>query len=255
MAKNINNYEEFKKLTEDQLYEIYKKIYLKTDNELNDLPYKLALKFDRRTYFQFYFSLLKSNHLLFFSFIPNLDFNSRIIKIYLFFFNFATYFFVNALFFTDETMGKINIDGGAFNFIYNLPQIIYSSIISAVINIVIKLLAITEDNFIEFRNKSKKEKRILILASNLKTKYKIKFIFFFIIDLMFLGCFWIYLSCFSAVYQNTQIHLIKDTLISFGTSFISPLAIYLLPGIFRIPALKNKNRKIIYGISKIIQLL
>ena len=255
LIKNINNYEEFKKLTEDQLYEIYKKIYSKTDNELNDLPYKLALKFDRRTYFQFYFSLLKSNHLLFFSFIPNLDFNSRIIKIYLFFFNFATYFFVNALFFTDETMGKINIDGGAFNFIYNLPQIICSSIISAVINIVIKLLAITEDNFIEFRNKSKKEKQILILASKLKTKYKIKFIFFFIIDLMFLGCFWIYLSCFSAVYHNTQIHLIKDTLISFGTSFISPLAIYLLPGIFRIPALKNNNRKIIYGISKIIQLL
>ena len=144
---------------------------------------------------------------------------------------------------------------GSFNFLYNLPQIIFSAIISAVINIIIKLLAITENSFIEFRNRAKKEKQILILASKLKKIYNIKFIFFFIIDLIFLGWFWIYLSCFSAVYHNTQMHLIKDTLISFGTSFISPLAIYLLPGLFRIPALKNRNRKIIYGISKIIQLL
>ena len=173
---------------------------------------------------------------------------------YLFFFNFATYFFVNALFFTDETMGKINIDGGSFNFIYNLPQIIYSSIISAIINIIITLLAMTEDSFIEFRNKAIKEKKLLILASKLKKIFKIKFMFFFILNLIFLGCFWIYLSCFSAVYHNTQIHLIKDTLISFGTSFISPIIIYLLPGIFRIPALKNKNRKILYVISKVLQL-
>ena len=68
---------------------------------------------------------------------------------YLFFFNFASDFFVNALFFTDETIS----DG--FNFIQNLPKIIYSSIISAVINEIIKLLALTEINFINYRNKAK----------------------------------------------------------------------------------------------------
>ena len=67
--------------------------------------------------------------------------------------------------------------------------------------------------------------------------------------------FWIYLSCFSAVYKNTQLHLIIDTLISFATSFITPFAIYLLPGIFRITSLKNKDRKILYGISQVVQLL
>ena len=72
---------------------------------------------------------------------------------------------------------------------------------------------------------------------------------------MLLVMFWIYLSCFSAVYKNTQLHLIKDTLISFGTSLITPFAIYLLPGIFRIPSLKNKDRKILYGISQVVQLL
>jgi len=106
--KKINKFiKSFKNLKEKELYKLYKKIFTKTDNELNDLPYKDALKYDRRKYFAFYFSLVKNNHLICFSFLPKFDFNSRIIKMYLFFFNFATFFFVNALFFTDETMGKL----------------------------------------------------------------------------------------------------------------------------------------------------
>ena len=92
-------------------------------------------------------------------------------------------------------------------------------------------------------------------APKLKRYFKIKFIIFFILDFILLGCFWIYLSCFSAVYRNTQIHLIKDTLISFGTSFISPFVMYLFPGIFRIPSLKSKKRRCLYEMNKIIQFL
>ena len=248
LIKSDNIFNSFKNLSEDQIYDLYTKLYTKTDKELNDLSYNNALKYDKRTYFSFYFSLLKCNHLLFFSFLPKFDFNSRIIKIYLFFFNFATYFFVNALFFTDETI----TDG--FDFVHNLPQIIYSSIISAVINEIIKLLTLTEISFIKYRNSARKEK-ILMMASDLKREFKIKFLIFYILDLVLLGFFWIYLSCFSAVYHHTQLHLIKDTFISFGTSFISPMAIYLLPGIFRIPSLKNKNRKILYQINQILQLI
>ena len=138
--------------------------------------------------------------------------------------------------------------------IYNLPQIIFSSFISQFFNIIIQLLALTEKSFIKYRNNVKREK-ILIVALNLKRNFKIKFVVFFILDLIFLGCFWIYLSCFSAVYRNTQKHLIKDTFISFGTSCISPFVIYLLPGIFRIPALKNKNRRIMYRLNQLLQLL
>ena len=62
---------------------------------------------------------------------------------------------------------------------------------------------------------------------------------------------------FCAIYRNTQYHLIKDTLISFGSSLISPFGIYLLPGIFRIPSLSNpKNkRKYLYNISLLLQML
>ena len=252
--ENGYNFHNSINLSEDEIYALYKKLYTKTDNELNELSYKDALKYDKRTFCAYYLSLVKSNHLICFSFLQKFDFNSRIIKMYLFFFNFATLFFVNALFFTDEAMGKINIDEGYFNISYNLPQIIYSSIISSIIIEIIKIFALTEISFILFRNELNKDK-IVISSKKLKKIFKIKFIIFFVLDFILLVCFWIYLSCFSAVYHNTQIYLIEDTLISFATSLITPFALYLIPGIFRILALKNEYRRILYEIYRIIQFL
>ena len=60
---------------------------------------------------------------------------------------------------------------------------------------------------------------------------------------------------FGVIYKNTQVHLIKDTLITFGFSLFIPFGINLLPGIFRIPALSNpkNNNKCLYNFSKFLQ--
>ena len=62
---------------------------------------------------------------------------------------------------------------------------------------------------------------------------------------------------FGVIYRNTQIHLLKDTLMSFGLSLFIPFVLYLIPGLFRIPALSNnKNkRECLFNFSKILQLL
>ena len=129
---------------------------------------------------------------LFFSFWPRFDYNSRIIKIFLFFFNFSVSFFANSLFFNDETMHQIYEEKGAFNFIYNLPQIIYSSLISCFIFGVIKILATTDSNIIELKEKSNK-KNVHEMKETLLNKIKIKIFFFFLISFIFLSVFWIYL--------------------------------------------------------------
>ena len=51
--------------------------------------------------------------------------------------------------------------------------------------------------------------------------------------------------------------LIKDTIVSFGLSMIYPFGLNLLPGIFRIPALraKNKDKKCIYQFSGLLALI
>ncbi len=69
--------------------------------------------------------------------------------------------------------------------------------------------------------------------------------------------FWYFISCFCAVYKNTQIILIKDTIISFILSMIYPFVLNLLPGILRIPALKAEkaDQAYIYKVSKIVALI
>ena len=92
------------------------------------------------------------------------------------------------------------------------------------------------------------------MADNSKKCLKLKLYAFFFLGLCLLIFCWYYLTAFAAVYQNTQLHLIKDTLISFGISMIYPFIINLIPGFLRIPSLKavNKDQKCMYKISKII---
>ena len=108
-------------INKKEIYDIYQLISKHTDTELNSLPYKLAINLDKRSYCVYYVSLIKTKHLLFFSFLPIFDYNSRILKIFLFFFNFTVTFIVNALFFNDDTMHKIYVDHGSYDFIYNIP--------------------------------------------------------------------------------------------------------------------------------------
>ena len=153
------------------------------DSELNSLPYEEALKYDKRTFFQYYISLLKRNHLLLFSFYPNKDYNSRIIKMFLFFFYFSSDFTLNALFFNDETMHNIHKDEGSFGLIYQIPIILYSSLISIIINSLIKFIASTEENIIEIKEEKRKTHK-KIFNKRIKRLYKIlkiKFILFFVV--------------------------------------------------------------------------
>ena len=59
---------------------------------------------------------------------------------------------------------------------------------------------------------------------------------------------------FCAIYKNTQIHLIYDTLMSFGISFLFPFGFYLLPGIIRKIALscEEYKRKLLYDFIKFL---
>ena len=121
------------------------------DYELNDLSYKKALNLGKRTYFLYYISLLKIKHILIFTFYTNTDYNSKKIKIILFLFSFSLYFSINALFFIDNTIHKIYEDQGKYDFIYQIPIILYSTIISSVISTIIKYFSLTEKNILEIK--------------------------------------------------------------------------------------------------------
>ena len=244
---DINNKSKNEKANEKELKDL-------NDQELNTLKYKEALLIDKRSYLEYYFSLLKRKQKLIFTFYTTDDYNSRTIKICLFFFSFTLIYTVNALFFSDSSMHKIYEDNGKFNFIYQIPQILYSTIISSIINILVNLLSLSERNIINLKKDNKNMPKKKLQTINC---LKIKFIIFYILVYFFLLLFWYYLSCFCAVYKNTQLYLIKDSFISFVLSLLYPFGISLLPGLLRIPSLKSesRNNELLYKASQYVQLI
>jgi len=224
------------------------------DFELNNLKYNEALKIDKRNYGNYYFSLLRSSHPLITTFYTDNDYNSKTMKICLFSFSFGLYYTTNTLFFIETTIHKVYEDRGVFNFIYQLPQTLYSAMISYIILTIVSSLSLSEKKIIKLKSETKN-----IEIETLKTIkcLKIKFIFYFICAFLFLLMFWLYSSCFCIVYKNSQIHLLKNALISFGLSLLYPLFIKLLPGLFRIPSIKSPKNKneCLYKIGKLLQLL
>ena len=151
-------------------------------------------------------------------------------------------------------MHEIYINKGEFIFIYQLPQILFSAIISGIINKIITYLSLKENNILELK---KLDLKLEENANKKKKIIKIKFIIFYILNYSLLILFWYYLSCLCCIYKNTQLHLIKETLISYSLSFLYPEFLCLIPGIFRITSLraKNKDKACLYKISRYIELI
>ena len=233
-----------------------KKKLFYNDEEMNEFDYETAILLDKRTFCQYYYSLIKKKHLILFTFILRIDYNLVPIKICLLLFSFSLYFTINGFFFSDDTMNKLYESNGEYDLIYQIPQLLYSLFLSGIINTLLKKLSLTEKEFFGIKQETKlmniKEKAI-----KTRKNVKIKITLFFIISFLHMFFFWYFISCFCAVYANTQLILINDTLISFVFSMLYPFGLYLLPGIFRISALRasKKNKKYLFSIGNIIAML
>ena len=262
LNEDINPIATENKLNKENINDIIKESEIKEknkdliDEEINDLDYETALIIDKRTFWQYYISLLKRDHLIIFTFITNDDFNLRQIKILLFIISFSIYFSINAFFFYDDTMNSIYQNNAEFDILFQIPQIIYSSLISVVFNIILNKLSLSESQILDLK-KEKNIQKFKQKANSIIKKIKIKLIIFLILSSCLMLFCWYFVSCFCAVYQNTQSILIQDTVFSFLMGMLYPFLLDLFPGFFRIPALRapNKDMKCNYKISKILNLL
>ena len=122
--------------------------------------------------------------------------------------------------------------------------------------VLIKYIFLSERNLLEIRKQNS-----VSLAHQIADKEKrnlvIKYTLFFILGILFLSFFWMLLSSFGAVYQNSQIIVFENTLICLAISLVYPFIINIIPCVFRIASLrdKNKEKQCIYNFSKFLQLL
>ncbi len=221
--------------------------------ELNDLDYEEAVKLDKRNFFGIYWSLLRREHLIIFTFFIRNDYNLIIIKLARFIFLVCTDMALNVFFFSDDSMHKLFLSYGKYDFVQQIPQITYSTIITQLIELFLCFLSLTDKHIYQIKGLKSKSKNLKTINSIFKC-IKIKLIGYFVFTFIFFGIYWYIISSFCAVYENTQMAFIKDSLLSFCLSLLYPFVLYLIPSFLRIISLRaNKsNLSFLYKLSDII---
>ena len=158
---------------------------------------------------------------------------------------------MNAFFFSDESMHKLFLNYGKYDFFQQIPQIIYSTIVSQLTEVFLCFLSLTDKHIYKIKHLNQLNNKA---ASEIFRCIKIKLIFFFVFTIIFFVFYWYMVSTFCSVYQNTQSAFIKDSLISFLLSLLLPFILYLIPSALRICAIRDKKvrLKCIYKLSDII---
>ena len=199
-------------------------------------------KKDIKSFLKVYWSLLRKKHLIIFTFLVKNDNNLIYIKLERFIFLVCSEMALNVFFYADETMHKTFLDYGKYNFLQQIPQIIYSTLVSSLIDILVCFFGLTEEQF----DKIKKLKHNSIEEKNKIIKnIKLKIIIFFVFTFLMFSFFWYTIACFCSVYENTQIAFIKDSISSFGLGLIYPFFIYFALAVYKFKTSKdNKEKKI-----------
>ena len=242
--------EEEKEEKGDEINELYEI----NDDDLNEFSFKTAIKKDNRNVCRLYWNALKTGHILINLFCRNDDNNLVIIKISLIFILFPINLTFNIFFFTSKNIKASyvrNFDDLTL-FANNLLYSFLSSIFTSIFLILLKFLCQTHSKIRELRKlKDLDEARKKNQGLYKCLKFKINI--YFILSLIFILIFGYYIACFCAIFQNTQIDLIRAMFTSWGLSLLYPFGVYFISSIFRRIALKKKIR-LLFRISKIIEL-
>ena len=228
-----------------------------TDYEKNWLPYEKALIYDKRSKCDYYFSLIRNKQLIMFTFCALNDYNSGIVQKFMIFLSFAFHYATNTIFFTGANLHQIYQDKGKYNFDYQIKFILLSAFVSTLtLRLILQFLVLTDKDILSVKQQQTKDLAIKTKNEKLKNM-KIKFAIFFSLNFVLLVLFWFYLTCFNAIYENTEVYLIENTFISWGFSLAYPFVINLFPTIIRMSSIHSSNKDQIglYKFSQIIQLI
>ena len=223
------------------------------DFELNQLEFKEAVICDKRPFLQIYFSTLKREHKIIFTFFICDDYNLLSVKISRFIFLIATDMAINVFFFTDESMHKIYITYGKYDIFQQIPQAIYVTIITNLIEVFLCFLSLTDTAMYQIKKLRNSYKKIKIEIKIIKCM-KLKLFIFYLFTFIIFFFYWYIVTTFCEVYPNTQMTYIKDCIFSFIFSLFLPFVLYIFPAAVRICALRGgkKGSKCIFKLSDVI---
>ena len=198
---------------------------------------------------------LQISHLLIYTFCHPGDYNLFIVKFGLFLFSFPLNLTINTLFYTTKEMKIVYMDKNIITRVDAkvLLRSLASSVVSAIILIFLKLLCITHSSVQKLRLISNveeaRQKSVCVLRC-----VKCRVCFYYIISLIFLLAFLYYVTCFFAIYPNTQLRLLMDMALSWILTFVYPFGLAIFTSIFRRCSIRF-DKACCYSINRLLQMI
>ena len=249
-GRKLSSFKAFKikenksKKKEDKLINLEE--YLKTS--LDDLDYDEAIMREKRNICKIFIEKLVVKQMILDLFYNNNWIIPKTIKTIFFIVRIDLYLFINALFYNEEYITALyfsNKKEAFFSFVpRSLNRIIYTSIVSTLLDFVISLLFPTENKIkkILLRKKHLKEmkNKIIIATTNIIKNYWL----FIGLSYIFAFITWFYVSCFNNAYPYLKIEWIKSSIfIIIIIQFISIFTCFLY-AVFRFISIKRKSENL-----------
>ena len=198
---------------------------------LNIYNFKEAIKYDKRSLCIIYYIFLISKQVILHALFYNSPLEPLAIRLSLLKLILGCDLALNAIFYTDDKVSERYNSSSSieeFTFTNNLTVILLSTLIGHIIflflgflnnstNEIRKLFRIEEERIKNNKNYSVsvlRKKEIICEIKNILKEYKIKIIFFYIIEFSLMIFFWYYVTIFCYIYQKTQLSWLLDCLIT-----------------------------------------
>ena len=216
--------------------------------DINELPFTLAIKYDKRNIMQIFYSIITQKLELINIFYGEEKFKIILINEYILSLLFN--FFFNSLLYSDEIVSNKYHNNGKLDIIVTLILSILSNIITSIICFYIKYSNGIEERY-ELIMEIKIQKYFLMNIKIFIKNLKLKMILFFISEVILISCCFYYIVIFCIVYSKSKNSLMVNYLISLLEGLITSVAITIIILITRKIGLVFSNRYF-YNTSKYI---
>ena len=212
------------------------------DDDLNEMDFDEALIYDHRGFWQLCWMEIKERQLIINTFFVKERLKPFSIKLIVFIFSITCYFVINGFLYDTKYVSKKLKRAHKsvyFFFVDSIKRIIYSSIVGALVNVIVGLLFRSDKTLRKAQNKYK-DNKILLNGEVVKIfkNMKITNFLFTLVNFILMLAVWIYIFCFCGVYRNCQIDWFESACIIIGVMQLFPIIISLLLALLRIIGLR-----------------
>jgi surface protein len=209
--------------------------------ELNEIPFKQALRIDNRSAFQVFLSVLGNKIGLLNLFIYKKKYSNFSLDLSIYLFELLLDLTMNCVLYTDDVVSEKYNNNGEISMFTSLSLSIISNIISSIVVFIISKLV----NYVEILEiilKNVRDKKYYFFNILRYMAYiKIRLGFYFFLEIVSTAMMTYYLFIFCSVYHHSQINITINYIVGASISLATSVGLTILITIFRNASFKYKS--------------